>query len=112
MRRRFRRNNRFFSGAPRRSPTGFEKTVNFVRSREVFVFFVVGVDVLGDPFRREILFSHRRAGARLPPFSLQYRSFSAAASHRPPGFEKTVNFARGNKNRRQAQLPLEKAWGI
>ena len=44
---------------------GFEKTANFVRIREVSAFFVVGVDVLGDPFRREILFSHRRAGGNV-----------------------------------------------
>ena len=38
---------------------------NKPQRREVFAFFVVGVDVLGDPFRREILFSHRRAGGNV-----------------------------------------------
>ena len=43
--------------------------------REVFVFFVVGVDVLGDPFLREILFSHRRAGACSRRFRCGYCAF-------------------------------------
>ena len=56
-----------------------------MRSREVSAFFVVGVDVLGDPFRREIRLFLRTVEDACP--------YQLCCANKPPRREVFVFFA-------------------